>query len=94
MKTGDEGPRFYEFADGSTSKANKAYLQLPSEWISSISTSKSINLIFDDEEVTGINEFKTERPKNDNYMFDMQGRRVVNLSKGFYIVNGKKVVIK
>jgi hypothetical protein len=30
--------------------------------------------------------------KKDNAVYDLQGRRVVNPTKGLYIVNGKKVI--
>ena len=42
---------------------------------------------------TGINNITTtENTKNE--VFDLQGRRVLNPTKGVYIVNGKKVVLK
>ena len=31
---------------------------------------------------------------NDNVIYDLSGRRVMNPTKGLYIINGKKVVIK
>lgn len=48
--------------------------------------------VFLDDETTGINTVsnKTESAE----FFDLQGRRVAQPSKGLYIVNGKKVVIK
>ena len=44
-------------------------------------------------ESTGISATlnKNEEIKN-NHIFDLQGRRVANPSKGLYIINGKKVV--
>lgn len=50
---------------------------------------------FDDEETTSVNELKTTNfTNNTNEVFDLQGRRVAQPTKGLYIVNGKKVVIK
>ena len=48
---------------------------------------------FNFDEVTGINEVKNEK-ETVNGIFDLQGRKVITPSKGLYIVNGKKVVIK
>lgn len=32
--------------------------------------------------------------QNARNIYDIQGRKVENLSKGIYIINGKKVVVK
>lgn len=48
---------------------------------------------FEDEEATGIAVAKTQTTNNAEY-YDLQGRRIVQPTKGLYIVNGKKVVIK
>ena len=42
---------------------------------------------------TGINDIKAENDKQ-QIIYDLTGRIVENLSKGIYIVNGKKVMIK
>ena len=44
--------------------------------------------------VTGINEVRSKMADGRNNIYDLQGRRVSNMQRGFYIVNGKKVVIK
>ena len=43
---------------------------------------------------TGINEMKNEELRMKNEIYDLQGRRVMNPTKGLYIVNGKKVNLK
>lgn len=43
--------------------------------------------------VTGVEQFKAVAPAANTY-FDLQGRRVDNPSRGLYIINGKKVVLK
>ena len=50
-------------------------------------------LSFFDDETTGIEAIDNSQLTIDNY-YDLQGRRVAQPSKGMYIVNGKKVVIK
>ena len=42
---------------------------------------------------TGIEEVETETGMT-GIIYDLQGRKVENLSKGIYIVNGKKVLVK
>ena len=43
---------------------------------------------------TAIEEVKGENGKVETEIFDLQGRRVTNPTKGLYIINGKKVFIK
>ena len=48
-----------------------------------------------DEETTGVNEVtNTNLTNNTNEFFDLQGRKVAQPTKGLYIVNGRKVIIK
>ena len=65
--------------------AYKAYLPKTS------ATAASISLRLDG--ATGI-ENSTLNPQSSTVVYDLMGRRVENPSKGVYIVNGKKVVIK
>lgn len=75
---------------GTTVPKGKAYLELPAN---QGAPSLSIEL---DGETTGIKviNFEEENTQNDGQMFDLQGRRVAEPTKGVYIVNGKKVIIK
>ena len=43
---------------------------------------------------TGINEMKNEELRVKNEIYDLQGRRVTKATKGIYIYNGKKTMIK
>ena len=47
----------------------------------------------EDEETTGIDNSQTTIG-NSQVVYDLQGRRVDNPTKGVYIVNGKKVILK
>lgn len=54
-------------------------------------------IVFDDEEVGGVTEIKnveTVKPHHDNAYYTLQGIKVQNPTKGIYIHNGKKIVIK
>ena len=51
-----------------------------------------LNIIIADNETDGINAVVNEQAREGVY--DLQGRKVTNPTKGLYIVNGKKVVIK
>ena len=78
---------FYH-ANGNTVAKNRAYLQTST-------ASARISLDFDDNETTGLSEVtNTNLTNNTNEFFDLQGRKVAQPTKGLYIVNGKKVVIK
>ena len=78
---------FYKLQAGKTIGANKAYL------IYSGSSAPSF-LNFVEGNVTGIEMPKAETTDSNAEVYDLQGRRVANPTKGMYIVNGKKVVIK
>ena len=78
---------FYK-AGGMTVATDKAYLQ-------TTISSAHIFIDFENMGVTGVNEItNTNLTNNTNGIFDLQGRKVAHPTKGLYIVNGKKVVIK
>ena len=54
---------------------------------------KELIFNFDDATTTGINNIQPSVEKKNDVIYDLQGRRVTNPSRGIYIVNGKKVVI-
>ena len=87
----DGEPLFYQFADGSTQKAGRAYLQIPTSWLTT-TAAKSISYRFDDGETTDIENSEFTTP-NSEFVYDLYGRRVENPVKGgVYIVKGKKIV--
>ncbi len=56
----------------------------------------AVKMNFEEGETTGIIEMEDVRSQKAdvNAVFDLQGRRVAQPTKGLYIVNGKKIVIK
>ncbi len=46
------------------------------------------------DEVTGVEGIQNSVLKTKNEVYDLSGRRIAKLTKGLYIVNGKKVIIK
>ena len=77
------GAGFYKLKDTGTIGANKAYLTY---------SGAGAREFFLFDEATGI-EMPTVEDNADAVVYDLQGRRVVNPTKGLYIVNGKKVFI-
>ena len=71
-----------------TFAANKAYLPLEQSVLT-----KFINLTFDDSESTDINQIMNGLNAKED-IYDLSGRKVTHPSKGIYIMNGKKVLIK
>ena len=89
LNKGAQGVGFYKLADGSTLGYGKAYLRY--------SGSSSSSFFGFDGETTSISEelrVKSEEFAPAAAVYDLQGRRVAQPTKGLYIVNGKKVVIK
>ena len=74
-------------ANGQTVGTKKAYLQLSAQ-----ATASRI-LIFDDD-ATGISDVKSQKTDATGEYFNLSGQRVAQPTKGLYIVNGKKVIIK
>jgi len=99
IDTDNDGIRelgFYKFA-GSKLKARRAYLTLLDEFIpieEEEGGEAGIRIRFADEDMaTGI-DTSTKDKVQSTTIYDLQGRRVVNPTKGIYIVNGKKVYMK
>ncbi len=80
---------------GSTVKnipAFRAYLTMPAD-----SEVKEIKVSFGGQVPTGIDDVKAileDANSNNTGIYDLSGRRVDNPTKGIYIINGKKVIIK
>lgn len=83
---------FYKVKSNVTNiPGNKAFLVLTN----AEAQAKGFVLEFEDGGTTGIETIENSRHSTeDGIYYDLQGRRVENPTRGVYIVNGKKVVIK
>lgn len=54
---------------------------------------RALNMVFEEENVTGVNTVQGSGSKVNGY-YDLQGRRVSQPTKGLYIMDGKKIIIK
>lgn len=77
---------FVKVASGQTIPAGKAYMTIPAG-------ARDFIGFGDDDDTTGINAVEQEG-KAGNQCFNLAGQRVAQPTKGLYIVNGKKVIIK
>lgn len=82
--------KFYR-ANAGTVAFGKAYLHLDSD--PTASGARELAILFE-EESTGISTTLMNNEKVNSEVYNLNGQRVVNPTKGLYIVNGKKVAIK
>ena len=91
-----KGYSFYGMASSGTLKASKAYLKLRTDELPT--EVKGFRMMFDDGDMSdGVETIHNEQFTIHNEadaVYDLQGRRVAKPTKGIYIVNGKKTVIK
>ena len=73
---------------GGTVKANKAYLQIPTN-----AAREMLTISFEDE-TTGVAEVRSKMEDGRGEAYDLQGRKVAQPTKGLYIKNGKKYIIR
>ncbi len=86
--TSDGRPAFIK-SNISYLPANKSYLVFGS------SAPDNLVIVTEDEYATGIHELNFTPTTDDaKAIYDLQGRQVKNPTKGLYIVNGKKVLVK
>lgn len=80
---------------GHTLPPMRFYLTITDADGNSISSAKNYQVnMFVDDDPTGISGVETNVEPVNEVIYDLQGRRVTNPSKGIYIINGKKVIIK
>ena len=85
-----DGHNFTWVKDAGTLPANRCWLKIIPP---STTHARTMNIIFEGDVTTGISTVKTATSIDGNF-YDLSGRRVTKPTKGLYIVNGKKVVMK
>ena len=85
------GGDFWYSTGQSNIKAFRGYFEFVDVLASLETAASNAKMVFRGE-TTDIKDVTVETANDD--MYDLQGRRIVNLDKGVYIKNGKKVVIK
>lgn len=88
LMKGSKGIGFYKNTNDFTLRANSAYLRAED-----VEGSTARAFIALDDETTGIADVKAVKEDAES-IFDLQGRKIAKPTKGLYIVNGKKVVVK
>ena len=89
LYTGGVNPGFYK-ANKSTVAVGKAYLDL-----TDLPATAREFFTLGDDDTTGINAVENGNVEaKATVIYNMNGQRVANPTKGLYIVNGKKVIIK
>ena len=84
------GSSFVWVKDAGVLAAGKCWVQLSK---SESAGARRLTIVHDGT-TTGINAVNTAADTKDAAVYDLQGRRVMQPTKGLFIVNGKKVVIK
>ena len=84
------GVAFYKFT---ATKPAAGIVYLDPEYINLSAGARELTISFADDDVTAIEAVKVQNVAKGEY-FNLAGQRVAQPTKGLYIVNGKKVVIK
>ncbi len=74
-------------------KAGEATLNAGQAYLSGISSARSLSLVFEGE-TSGINNAQIIKSNETEGIFNLSGQRVAKPTKGLYIVNGKKMLVK
>ena len=83
--------QFYQIGSG-TVATTKAYLHCESDPTAG-ATSRGLTISFGDE-ASGISQIENGAKATENAVYNLSGQRVNQPTKGLYIVNGKKVLVK
>lgn len=82
----------FQPSSGGDLPAGKAYLNI------AVSSAPVLNLSFDDVtgdgNTTGVNDVRSKMEEGRGEFYNLNGQRVAQPTKGLYIVNGKKYVVK
>ena len=93
--------KFFVVKNGTTLASGKAWLKTSTQ-LTPTSEARGISIVFADE-TTGIETVQTSRNNENGSLqgkasevefYNLKGQRVAQPTKGLYVVNGKKVIIK
>ena len=87
------GIGFY-YAAGQTVATNRAYLHILTTLAPDPETNARMRFEFGNGEATGIENIATEQNAFSKGIYTLSGQRVSKPSKGLYIIDGKKVMVK
>ena len=94
LANGSSDIGFYTVSSTGVLTAGKAYLPILT---TDIATSRGLIFEFDDSAISSIDDIPADR-QVENVIYDLMGRKVSNeslgLSKGIYVIQGKKIIIK
>ena len=82
--------KFYRAEEGTV---GKAYLHLDADPAAG-GEARELSIVFDESETTGVEELKNSKIEELKSYYNLNGQRVAQPTKGLYIVNGKKVIMK
>lgn len=85
--TGDAPLRFYK-ANNNVVATNKAYLQIATSSVG------AREFVWFDDDLAGVEKVSVDAEALKGQVFNLAGQRIVQPTKGLYIVNGKKVIMK
>lgn len=83
----------FNYFTGTEIPAYKAYI--PADKVSaSTSEARTFRVLFDESETTGISKLVEVKKVEDDVIYNLAGQRVNAVSKGIFIKNGKKFIVK
>jgi hypothetical protein len=88
LMNGEQGVGFYKTTQEFTVGANTAYLP------AGFATDGTRSFFLLDGETTGVNDVRGKMEDVRGAVYNLAGQRVAQPTKGLYIVNGKKYVVK
>lgn len=95
LEAGDVTGKWGINADGKLQKGGEsATINAFHAYLAEVPETAAREITIDDGEVTGIVNVKSLVPAEECVAFDLQGRQVAQPTRGLYIVNGKKIVVK
>lgn len=89
---GSVGVGFYKFTTTTAPAAGIVYLD--PEYINLSAGARELAISFGDDETTALTLVNSEKSIVNSEVYNLAGQRVTQPTKGLYIVNGKKVILK